>query len=76
MFFVLIYAYIYLTLKVWDKWNETPVIVSFDDKSSPVWKIPFPAVTICSEVKVVRSRFNFSEVLTKFKQNNTISEKE
>ncbi|KAL5291210.1 hypothetical protein ACFFRR_010551 [Megaselia abdita] len=76
VFFVLIYAYIYLTLKVWVKWNDTPVIVTFDDKSSPVWKIPFPAVTICSEVKVERSRFNFSRIFSKFKNNETISEKE
>ncbi|KAL9702778.1 hypothetical protein quinque_006296 [Culex quinquefasciatus] len=37
------------------KWDENPVIVTFD-KVTPVWAIPFPAVTICSETKVVWSK--------------------
>lgn len=32
--------------KIYDKWQQTPVIVSFADKSTPVWQIPFAAVTI------------------------------
>ncbi|KAL5291211.1 hypothetical protein ACFFRR_010552 [Megaselia abdita] len=67
VFFVLIYAYVHLTVKIWDKWKESPVIVTFDDKSTPVWKIPFPAVTVCSEVKVQKTKFNFSQVFTKFR---------
>lgn len=37
------------------KWVETPVIVSFSEKSTPVWNIPFPAVTICSETKSIKN---------------------
>ncbi|XP_075146228.1 ripped pocket [Haematobia irritans] len=37
--------------RVYSKWTETPVIVSFAEKSTPVWNIPFPAITICSETK-------------------------
>ncbi|EDS27770.1 pickpocket [Culex quinquefasciatus] len=40
------------------KWDENPVIVTFD-KVTPVWAIPFPAVTICSETKVVWSKMNY-----------------
>ncbi|EDS40227.1 pickpocket [Culex quinquefasciatus] len=40
------------------KWDENPVIVTFD-KVTPVWAIPFPAVTICSETKVVWSKVNY-----------------
>lgn len=76
VFIALISSYVYLTIKVWDKWNETPVIVSFDDKSSPVWKIPFPAVTICSELKVERTRFNFSDIFSKFQVNEPITDLE
>ncbi|CAG2062721.1 unnamed protein product, partial [Timema podura] len=64
----------YLIVKVWRKWNDSPVIVSFDETSTPVWDIPFPAVTICSEVKVKQTLFNFTEVL--LRKNKTKEEKE
>lgn len=49
--FVSIYCCSSLIENIYVKWNETPVIVSFSEKSTPVWSIPFPAVTICSETK-------------------------
>lgn len=73
---MLIYAYIHLTVKIWDKWNEAPVMVTFEDKSTPVWKIPFPAVTICSEVKVQKSKFNFSVVYNKFRGSDPLQDDE
>lgn len=76
VFFVLIYAYVHLTVQIWDKWNESPVIVSFDDKSTPVWKIPFPAITICSEVKASKTRFNFSRVFNKFRRMRRLQDDE
>ncbi|CAD6996199.1 unnamed protein product [Ceratitis capitata] len=49
---------------VYVKWNETPVIVSFSEKSTPVWSIPFPAITICSETKrVPREGFSYGKFL-------------
>lgn len=51
VFFVSIYCCSNLIENIYVKWNETPVIVSFSEKSTPVWSIPFPAVTICSETK-------------------------
>lgn len=36
---------------IWMQWQERPVIVSFNDKITPVESIPFPAVTICSSQK-------------------------
>ncbi|XP_047997216.1 2-amino-3-ketobutyrate coenzyme A ligase, mitochondrial isoform X1 [Leguminivora glycinivorella] len=47
--------------KVWIKWDETPVIVSFADTTNSVWTIPFPAVTICSETKPRQRVFNYTE---------------
>lgn len=56
-----------LTLKIWNKWDSSPVIVSFDDKSTPIWKIPFPAVTICSETKFVDRYYgNISKSIYKY----------
>lgn len=41
---------------------ESPVIVSFAEKSTPVWAIPFPAVTICPETKTYMNLLNFTDV--------------
>ncbi|KAI8046473.1 pickpocket protein 28 [Drosophila gunungcola] len=53
VFLVSIYGCSTLILSAYTKWTETPVIVSFAEKSTPVWSIPFPAVTVCSETKRV-----------------------
>lgn len=39
---------------IWMKWHERPVIVSFDDKTTPIGMIPFPAITICSTEKILK----------------------
>lgn len=33
----------YLIRNLWNKWEDTPVFVSFSEHSTPVWEIPFPA---------------------------------
>lgn len=50
-----------LILNVYNKWDQSPVIVSFDEKSTPVWEIPFPAVTLCPETKVLASYLNYTD---------------
>ncbi|XP_069695430.1 pickpocket protein 28-like isoform X2 [Periplaneta americana] len=57
--FCIILSFCYIA-KVWEKWNDSPVIVSFSDKSTRIWEIPFPAVTICSEIKVNQTLFNYT----------------
>lgn len=32
-----------LILKVWVKWEQSPVIVSLIEKTTPIWTIPFPS---------------------------------
>lgn len=49
-----------LIINVYNKWEQSPVIVSFAEKSTPVSQIPFPAVTICPETKVYTSMLNFT----------------
>lgn len=48
----------YLISEPLRKYRESPVIVSFDEKATPVWAIPFPTVTICAETKVDLDEFN------------------
>ncbi|XP_030040427.2 pickpocket protein 28 [Manduca sexta] len=50
-----------LIRQVWIKWNISPVIVSFAENPTPVWQIPYPAVTICGETKTRQKKFNFTE---------------
>lgn len=45
---------------VYTKWNQSPVIVSFAEKLTPVWEIPFPAVTICPDIKSNIEYLDFS----------------
>lgn len=52
-------------MNIWDKWNTNPVIVSFAEKSTPIWQIPFPAVTICPDTKTISSVANFTDLYWK-----------
>lgn len=61
----------YLITETYTKWRDSPVIVSFDQQSTPIWKIPFPAVTICPEAKLQRNYLNISEIF-KITRNSTI----
>jgi acid-sensing ion channel, other len=48
------------------KWQKNPVIVSFAEKSTPIWQIPFPAVTICPETKSKAKFMNITDVYNQF----------
>ncbi|CAG9858557.1 unnamed protein product [Phyllotreta striolata] len=39
------------------KWQNSPAIVSFVTKETPIWQIPFPVVTICPHSKWSPKRF-------------------
>lgn len=50
---------------MWDtylKWLDSPVILGFDETLVPVHKIPFPTITICPEIKMDTTTFNFYNV--------------
>ncbi|XP_049294259.1 pickpocket protein 28-like [Anopheles funestus] len=47
---------------VYDKWRRDPVVVTFAEKPTPIYDIPFPAVTICSITKVKSNVLNFTAV--------------
>lgn len=52
----------YLIMKVYTKWDNSPVIVSFAETSTPIWQVPFPAVSICPETKSRQRVFNFTDM--------------
>uniref|UniRef100_A0A1B0A6D3 Pickpocket protein 28 n=1 Tax=Glossina pallidipes TaxID=7398 RepID=A0A1B0A6D3_GLOPL len=67
VFGVSIYTCAALIMNIWYKWNYNPVIVSFAEKSTPVWEIPFPTITICPENKAPQTIFNYTDTFWKWK---------
>jgi amiloride-sensitive sodium channel len=46
----------YFIGNVYDKWDETPVIVSIGARTTSLTDIPFPAVTVCTVNKARKSK--------------------
>jgi acid-sensing ion channel, other len=66
MFLVMLVACNKLIFDVYLKWNQNPVIVSFANRPTSVWDIPFPAVTICPETKVEAYKLNITKMYHQF----------
>lgn len=60
--------------QTYEKWQNSPIIVNLASEESNIYEIPFPAVTICHEVKVSRSYFNFSDTLKKLINKEEVNE--
>ncbi|KAF2903803.1 hypothetical protein ILUMI_02380, partial [Ignelater luminosus] len=50
-------------VEIYQKWKRSPVIVSFATKETPIWDVPFPAITICPRTKAIKTKFNFTEMV-------------
>ena len=61
-----------LILRTYNKWETSPVIVSFSTKQRPVFDIPFPAVTICPEIKTDRKIFDYMKTHNAIVANETL----
>ncbi|XP_055309664.1 uncharacterized protein LOC129573300 [Sitodiplosis mosellana] len=72
-FALLIYFCANMIQKVWMKWDENPVIVTFADKMTPISKISFPTVTICPEIKIQFEKLDFKNTYYMLTHNETIS---
>lgn len=66
MFVIATYLSCWMIHDSYKKWDHAPVIVSLSEKATPVWKVPFPAVSICPEVKVKAEMMNLTEIGQKF----------
>ncbi|XP_018572877.1 pickpocket protein 28-like [Anoplophora glabripennis] len=55
----------YMISRIYNKYEKSPVIVSFATKESPIFSIPFPAVTICPISKSNRTKLNYTMVIKK-----------
>lgn len=59
-------------LSLWHKWHRRPVLMSFNDKTTPVGMIPFPAITICSTKKFTKDKIDtdyFLDIMNEIQQN-------
>ncbi|GAB0099612.1 pickpocket protein 28 [Sergentomyia squamirostris] len=70
-FVISIYTCGALILNTYNKWSTDPVIVSFSQTPTPLWRIPFPSITICPLNMVRQSVFNFTDILTRLQDDPT-----
>lgn len=49
----------------WMEWKENPMIMSNNEKNIPISAIPFPTVTICDHIKIMKKKFDISVVYNK-----------
>ncbi|XP_004533537.1 pickpocket protein 28 [Ceratitis capitata] len=88
-FVVLIISVYFAISLIWAtylKWQDTPVILGFDETLVPVHKIPFPTITICPEIKMERNVFDFPNISSRileeiqkygrFKNNENLNDEE
>ncbi|XP_044748640.1 pickpocket protein 28-like [Coccinella septempunctata] len=61
----------FMIKEIVDKWNNSPVLFSLATMETPIYKVPFPAVTICPETKISRQCVNYSTVL-RLRNNGTL----
>ncbi|CAG9812681.1 unnamed protein product [Phaedon cochleariae] len=61
---------------VYQRWLQSPIIVSFATRDTPIYSIPFPAVTICSESKSIQSKYSHMGVARKLFLNENLTEEE
>lgn len=62
--------------EVYQKWKRSPVIVSFATRETPIYEIPFPAVTICPETKSKQALFNHTDVIRKVMKGKQLTARE
>ncbi|KAB0798149.1 hypothetical protein PPYR_09142 [Photinus pyralis] len=65
-----------LIYKTYMKWTTSPIVVTLAKTETPIWKIPFPAVTICPELKSSPTVFNCTDVYLKYLNNLETTETE
>lgn len=64
---------VYMINKIWIKYTENPLVISFETKTSFLQDIPFPAVTICPEAKFSNYKFNYSDIVYKLENKEDVT---
>ncbi|XP_044258411.1 pickpocket protein 28-like isoform X2 [Tribolium madens] len=64
----------FMIYTIYEKWDKSPVIVTFATKETAIYEIPFPAITICPETKTDKKKFDFGTALKRKKQATNTKE--
>lgn len=62
--------------EIFDKYDKSPVVVSFATEDTPLYEIPFPAVTICPELKFSKEKYNHTDIYLKLQEKKQITNEE
>ena len=56
------------------KYENTPVVVSFATEDTPLYQIPFPAITICPEAKHNKQVFGYRDIYRQIQKQEKVDE--
>ncbi|RZC42105.1 ASC domain containing protein [Asbolus verrucosus] len=56
---------VFMIYGILNKFDNSPVVVNFLSTDYPIYKIPFPSVTICPKIKSTHHKFNYTDVFDK-----------
>lgn len=59
--------YIYNLAEIW---SDSVTLINVIESPRPIWDIPFPAFTICPNVKAKVAKLNFTDVYHEITANN------
>lgn len=62
--------------QIWNKYTNNPIVTGFETKTSSIYEIPFPAVTICPEKKSFNFKFNYSDIFNKIVNQQKVADHE
>lgn len=51
--------------KIWTRYSDGQISIEISPFQKPIWEIPFPAITICTETKAKSSEIIFKDVFRK-----------
>lgn len=70
---VSLYFCVTLVLRIYKKWETSPVVVTFATRETPNLMIPFPSITICPDTKSSPRKFDYAKYYRILKENKTLS---
>ncbi len=59
-------AFTYYSINTYTRWKDKPVVLGFDEQLTDIFDIPFPAITICSNIKFDKREFDLEYALKKY----------
>ena len=49
---------VFIIIPVYEKYENTPTVTTVSDTYHPVWNLNFPAITICSNNRIIESQLD------------------